>query len=77
MDPVPVIAESARKHDIADEDMIHAFHHPVRVWEMDEGMEMFIGAGRAGGLLEVGVVFADDSTPVIVHAMPARLKFRR
>lgn len=69
----PVIAESARKHGVADEDILHAFRNPIRLWPVDEGMTMFVGPDRAAGLLEVGVVSA--ATPVIVHAMVARAKF--
>ena len=32
MDVDPVILESARKHGITYEDMIHAYHHPIRVF---------------------------------------------
>jgi hypothetical protein len=76
MDVVPIIAESARRHGISDEDMLHAYAHPIRVFELDEGLTMVIGANHAAILIEVGVV---DGTvaPVIVHAMKARDKFLR
>ena len=38
----PFIAPSARKHGIADADMIHAFDNPVLVDHLDEGFTMFI-----------------------------------
>ena len=39
---------------------------------------MLVGPDRSGSsLLEIGVVRADDGTPVIVHAMNARPKFLR
>jgi hypothetical protein len=73
---VPIIAESARRHGISDEDMLHAYAHPIRVFELEEGLTMVIGANNAAILIEVGVV---DGTvaPVIVHAMKARDKFLR
>lgn len=73
----PTIAPSARKHGIEDEDMLHAFRNPVEAWQIDEGMVMLVGADRSGSLIEVGVVRADDETPVIVHALKARPRFLR
>jgi hypothetical protein len=72
----PLIVESARKHHIADDDMTHAFDHPIIVEDLDDGFTMFVGADRTGRLLEVGVVDSDDG-PIIVHAMPARAKYLR
>jgi hypothetical protein len=70
----PFIAGSARKHGVADEDMLHAYRNPIRVWPLDEDMTVFVGPDRAGRLLEVGVVDSDVG-PAIVHAMPARPRF--
>jgi hypothetical protein len=72
----PVIAASARKHDVSDEAIVHAFNNPVRVEDLDEGLVMLVGPDHAGNLLEIGVVTSADG-PVIVHAMPARPKYRR
>ncbi len=41
-----VIAESARKHGVSDDDIRHAYAHPIRVFELDEGLTMIIGANR-------------------------------
>lgn len=72
----PVVLPSARKHGIADADMLHAWRQPVDAWELDEGLTMLIGPDRAARLLEVGVADSQDG-PVIVHAMTARPKFLR
>lgn len=72
----PVIAPSARKHGISDEDIRHAFDNPVRVFELDDGFVMLIGASTAAVLLEIGVVEAPTGL-VVVHAMRAREKFLR
>jgi hypothetical protein len=71
----PVILASARKHGIADDDMLHAYRNPIRVFEFDE-LTMLIGPDPAGRLLEVGTATA-EATEFIVHAMPARQKFLR
>ncbi len=71
-----LIATSARKHGIHDDDMLHAFNHPMFVEDLDEGFVMFVGADVAGNLLEIGVVDSTDG-PIIVHAMTARPKYLR
>jgi hypothetical protein len=70
----PVIVASARKHGITDNDMLHAFRNPIRVFQLDD-LVMLIG-GNAGRMLEVGVAAA-EGIEFIVHAMPAREKFLR
>ena len=70
------IAPSARKHDIADDDMRHALRNPIRVDYLDEGLTMFVGPRPDGDLLEIGVVDGDHG-PVIVHAARARAKYLR
>lgn len=72
----PLIASSARKHGIADADMIHAFDNPVLVDHIDDGFTMFIGGDRAGNTLEVGVIDSSGG-PIIVHAMAARPHYLR
>ena len=69
------IDASARKHGVAEEDMVHALRHHWRVFETDDpAVMMFIGPSRAGAPLEVGVV-VDEEGVAIIHAMAARLKF--
>ena len=64
---------SARKHGITDDDMLHAYRHPIRVFDLDD-LGMLIGADTAGRMLEIGVTTA-ESVEFIVHAMAARPKF--
>lgn len=71
----PVVLASARRHGVPDEDMLHAYRHPVRVFDLD-GLTMLVGADLSGRLLEVGVAVGDE-VEFIVHAMPARQKFLR
>ena len=52
----PRIVESARKHGVRDETILHAFNNPILVEDLDERMTMFIGPDRAGNLYEIGVV---------------------
>lgn len=68
-----MIVRSARKHQIADDDMLHAYRHPIRVFDLDD-LTMLVGADTAGRMLEIGVA-TSDGIDFIVHAMPARPKF--
>jgi hypothetical protein len=72
----PIIAESARKHGVNDHDILHAYANPIRVFELDEGFTMFIGANLAAIIYELGVVEGVSAT-LIVDAMKAREKFLR
>lgn len=69
----PVILASARKHDIADRDMLHAYGNPIRVFDLDD-LTMLIGPSESGDLLEIGVATA-EGIEFIVHALSARPKF--
>ena len=69
----PVILASARKHGIADDDMLHAYRNPIRVFDLDD-LTMLIGPDRSARLLEIGVAHA-ESVDFVVHAMPARPRF--
>jgi hypothetical protein len=69
----PVILHSARKHQITDDDMLHAYRHPIRVFDLDD-LTTLVGADRSGRMLEVGVA-QSEGIDFIIHAMPARAKF--
>jgi hypothetical protein len=69
----PVILNSARKHAISDDDILHAYRNPIRVFEPDD-LAMLIGAATNGALLEIGVMTA-EGIDFIVHAMSARPKY--
>ena len=71
----PVILASARRHGVADDDMLHAYRNPVRIFEFDE-LTMLIGPDKAERLLEIGMASA-EGIEFIVHAMQARKKFWR
>jgi hypothetical protein len=72
----PLIIASARKHGTADDDILHAFNHPLRYEDLDDGLVMIIGPTRSAHLIEVGFIDTDHG-PVIVHAMTARRKYLR
>ena len=42
------IAQIARKHGIADEDMHHAIRNPIAQWRLDDEFTMRVGPARDG-----------------------------
>jgi hypothetical protein len=68
------IGEPARKHGVADEDMLHASRHAIREFIGDD-VTMLVGPARDGSLLEIGVLDIDGQDAVIVHAIPLRRRF--
>jgi limonene-1,2-epoxide hydrolase len=69
----PVILASARRHGIRDDNVLHAYRNPIRVFEVDD-LTMLIGPDESATLLEIGVAHA-EGIDFIVHAMAARPKF--
>ena len=69
------IAESARKHGVSDEDILHATRNALRAVPGIDRV-LIIGADRDGRLLEIVVLDPDDD-PVVIHADALRQKFYR
>jgi hypothetical protein len=67
------ILPSALKHDVATEDILHAFDNCIEWLELDDDplRYLLVGPDRAGNLLELVVVIADD-VELLIHAMPLR-----
>jgi hypothetical protein len=64
------------KHGLGEEEILHAYRNPVRVWDLGDGFTMIVGPNAAAIFLEIGYVDGDTAV-VIVHAMRARDKFLR
>ncbi len=76
-EPEPIILESAYRHGVAEEDMLHALTYATRAFPEDEGFTMYVGPARPGHpMLEVGVVVWHGAL-AINHAMPARPMYLR
>ena len=73
----PLIADSARRHEVSDESMLHALRNAVSFEPHDEGFTLYVGPDEAGRLIEVGTIESDDGDVVVVHAMRARRRFMR
>ena len=72
----PTIASSALKHGLSEDEILHAYCNPVRIWDLGDGFMMIVGPNQAAIFLEVGYVEGEQAH-VIVHAMRAREKFLR
>jgi len=72
---LPEILNSARKHGLSDDRILHAYRNPIRAEELGE-ITVLVGADQAGRLLEVGLV-TDGGIEYIIHAMPARPSLTR
>ena len=72
----PIVAGSALKHGLKEQDILHAYRHPLRIWDLGDGFTMTVGATATASILEVGSIQGETAV-VIVHAMRAREKFLR
>ena len=66
------IFESARKHGVSDDDILHAIDFAVVAAEEDDGKVLYLGPDTAGNLLEVIAVVREDDTEIVIHAMKMR-----
>jgi hypothetical protein len=75
----PIILESAHRHGVTEDDMLHALRFAVGHVRQDDDMVIFIGPDvRGSQLVEVGVVIWRGGELAIAHALcPARTKYLR
>ena len=72
-----IILESALRHGVLEDDMLHAVRHCVAMIRQEDGSDVFVGPARPGHpLLEVSVTVWYGAI-AINHAMPARRKYLR
>jgi hypothetical protein len=73
------IHASARRHGVADQDMLHAVEFAVVVDDLGEDPDrwLVLGPDPAGNLLEVVVLISAEGDALIIHAMPMRSRYRR
>ncbi|MGH9164908.1 MAG: hypothetical protein ACRDZW_05265 [Acidimicrobiales bacterium] len=70
---------AARRHGVADDDMLHVVEHSMVVSDVGEEPDrwLVIGPDRAANLLEVIVLITTEGEELIIHAMPLRALYRR
>jgi hypothetical protein len=73
------IHESARKHGVADQDIIHAIDNALALKDAGEDPDrwLVVGPDAAGNLLEVVVMITAEGAQLAIHAMPLRPQYRR
>jgi hypothetical protein len=71
------ILPSARRHEVPDDDIVHAYEHVVAWVEVGNDPHRYLLAGpnRAGNLLEL-VVLDTDAGEFVIHAMVLRASTR-
>lgn len=70
---------SALKHGIDPQGAIYAAEHAVFAFNQQEDQpyrQLRLGFDPAGRLLEVVVLYFDDGTTMVIHAMKARKKYQ-
>jgi hypothetical protein len=73
------IHESARRHGVADQDILHAIEHALATEDAGEDPDrwLIIGPDTAGNLLEVVVMITAEGNQVAIHAVPMGDKYAR
>jgi hypothetical protein len=65
------IRPSARRHGVADKDILHALRQPLHVEELAESRWLILGPDRAANILEIIIYVTDQGDERIIHAMRA------
>jgi hypothetical protein len=73
------VHDSARKHGVADQDILHAIDHALAIEDASEDPDrwLLLGPDTAGNLLEVVVMTTVEGAQLAIHAMAMRDKYRR
>lgn len=73
------IHPAARKHGIADDDILHSVEYSMVTDDLGEDPDrwLIIGPDRATQLLEIIVLVTAEGDELIIHAMPLRATYRK
>lgn len=73
------IHRSARKHGVADEDILHAIDHALATENIGEEPDrwLLLGPNRAANMLEVVVLVTAEGNQLAIHAMRMRPAYQR
>lgn len=66
------VNDSALRHGLCEEDILHAAHHPVYLAEPDEAMpakQIALGFDTHGRLIELVILTFDSGNQLVIHAM--------
>ena len=70
---------SARRHGVANQDILHAIEHALAIEDAGEDPDrwLVIGPDTAANLLEVVVMITAEGSQIAIHPMPTREKYAR
>lgn len=73
------IHRSARKHGVADEDILHAIDHALAIEDVGEDPDrwLLLGPDRAANMLEIVVLGTAEGSRLVIHAMSMRPAYKR
>jgi hypothetical protein len=73
------IHDSARKHGVADRDIVHAIDYALAIEDAEKTPTVGCSSARTtrATLLEVVVLIPADGAQIVIHAMPMRDKYAR
>jgi hypothetical protein len=71
------IHESARKHGVADADVLHAARNALATDDQDDNVRVYLGPGRNAELLEVAAIVRAEGPELAIHAMKMHPKYKR
>lgn len=70
------IHPSARKHGVADDDILHAIEFARYIGdEDDEDRRLYLGPDGAANMLEV-ISLLENDDELVIHAMPMQTKYQ-
>ena len=74
-----IIAESARKHSILDQDINYVYEFPLNsiITQEDPPIVMLFGFDSIGRGLEIAYITNDEGEDIIIHAMKIRASYSR
>lgn len=72
------ILESARRHGVADADVLHAINHALAIEDAGEDPDrwLVLGPDRSANLLEVVVLITSAGEQIAIDAMPMRDRYQ-
>lgn len=76
-----MVTSSARRHGVAEDDLLHAYRNPLYVYTNQGDLELTMHVGPATNgatMLEVGFITVLDGpsvTRIVVHGMKARQRY--
>jgi hypothetical protein len=73
------IHSSARRHGVADEDIVHAIDNALAIEDAGQDPErwLVIGPDHAANLLELVVLITRQGRQLVIHAMAMRPHYER